>query len=78
MPEFIFDEVLIAERKPEYRPTDVSYDCVLDQLRAATVRKAGGKAPDAKDGAIGSAEQTHADIRSDQAPVQHGYNEGGP
>ncbi|WP_046863467.1 hypothetical protein [Microvirga massiliensis] len=71
MPEFILDEILMAERKPECRPVDVAYYCMLDQLfRPATVRKAGGKAPDAMDGAIGSAEQKRVGIQRDQAPVQ--------
>jgi hypothetical protein len=70
VPEFILDEILIAERKPECRPVDVAYYCMLDQFRPATVRQAGGKAPDAMDGAIGSAEQKRAGIRRVQAPVQ--------
>src|SRR4051794_31301683 len=73
MPEFVMIvEVLVPERDPEHALADEGSHLVLDQVRAAPVRKAGRKTSDQVDYPVGRPEQQRSGIRGERAPPPPG------
>ena len=71
----MIDQVLIAQRQSEDALADQRLDLVLDQLLAARVAEAGGKAIDETDRPIGRAEQQRPGVRSDASAVESRHHQ---
>jgi hypothetical protein len=75
MPQLVMvDEIRVPERDAEHRLADQRRHRMLDQLRAAAIRKAGGEAPDEPDRPAGGPEEQRSRIRGDRPAVESGLD----
>ena len=71
MPQVIMVvEILVAERNPEHALADERRHLMLNQLRAAGIRKAGGKALDEADRPVRGAKQQRTGIRGHRPAIE--------